>query len=296
MAGDWIKMRTDLFTHPKVFKLAEVLGLDELAVVGALFGFWAWADKHSVDGRVDAATSRLIDRTVRVDGLAEALVSIGWLAVDAEGITIPNFAEHNGDSAKERSQKNQRQARWRERKSAGLVDETSDAAASTAPSTREEKRREEKKEPKAKATVRPSPAPGDEGLFPEAWLAYPKRAGNNSRADALKCWQARLKDGESPETMLAGTRRFANFIAATGKTGTEFVMQASRFYGKSMHYREAWPLPVAASPPPAAPSKTLAAIQRLEAMKHGLADSRNHDGTAKAALPWAGSDSGNGLD
>lgn len=146
MAGDWIKMRADLFAHPKVFSLAEHFAKDEMWVVGALFAFWAWADKHCVDGRVDGATSRLVDRATRVDGLAAALVSVGWLQLDDAGITIPNFGEHNGDSAKERSLKNQRQARWREKQAGQNVDGKASTRPSTEASTREEKRREEKKE------------------------------------------------------------------------------------------------------------------------------------------------------
>lgn len=147
MAGDWIKMRADLFTHPKVFRVAELLNKDELFTVGALFCFWAWADKHCVDGHVDGATSRLIDRATRVDGLSDALIAVGWLELDEEGARIPRFEEHNGDSAKERSLKNQRQARWRAGKAAKDVDGEASTKASTQsttkPSTREEKRREE---------------------------------------------------------------------------------------------------------------------------------------------------------
>lgn len=159
MAGDWIKMRADLLGHPKVDNLAQLMGKDELFVVGALFAFWSWADKHSVDGRVDGATSRLVDRATRVDGIADALASVGWLVLDDAGITIPGYDEHNGESAKERSLKNQRQARWRERKSSGLVDAKPSTPASTPPSTREEKRREEKKE--ARLEVLPDWLPAD---------------------------------------------------------------------------------------------------------------------------------------
>lgn len=154
MAGDWIKMRADLFTHPKVDRICELLGKDEFYVVGALFAFWAWADKHAVDGRVDGGTSRLVDRATRADGLASALIAVSWLAEDASGISLPNFQEHNGDSAKERSLKNQRQARWREKKAAENVDASVDAPVSTKASTREEKRREEeKKEEEALALI-----------------------------------------------------------------------------------------------------------------------------------------------
>lgn len=147
MAGDWIKMRSDLFEHPKVFKLADMLGVDEFSVVGMLFCFWAWADKHSVDGRVDAATSRLVDKCAQRSGFADALVSVGWLVVDDSGITIPRFNEHNGDSSKERTLKNQRQARWRANKRDACVDGEASTSPSTQPptsaTTREEKRREE---------------------------------------------------------------------------------------------------------------------------------------------------------
>ena len=151
MAGDWIKMRVDLRDDPTVFKLAEALGLDELHVIGALFCFWAWVDKYAVDGHVDGATSRLIDKVASTPNFAEQMQIVGWLALDETGATIPNFERHNTESSKERAQKNARQARWRAKKADPVdvqVDGSVDGIASTEPSTREEKRREEKKEPK----------------------------------------------------------------------------------------------------------------------------------------------------
>ena len=177
MAGDWIKMRSDLFEHPKVFKLADLLGVDEFAAVGMLFCFWAWADKHAVDGRVDAATTRLVDKCAHRAGFAEALVSIGWLVVDADGITIPRFNEHNGDSAKERTLKNQRQARWRAGKRGGAVDDEASTSTTTEASTREEKRREEKTTPKA-----PNGVPDGFDAF---WTAYPNKVGKGAAVKAF---------------------------------------------------------------------------------------------------------------
>lgn len=184
MASDWIKMRADLFTHPKVDRLAVLLGQDEFYVVGALFAFWSWADKHAVDGRVDGATSRLVDRVTRVDGLASALEAVGWLVVDDAGIALPRFHEHNGDSAKERSLKNQRQARWRERKAAGLVDGLVDAKPSTGASTREEKRREEYKS----SIERKAPSPS---RFDDFWAVYPNKKG---KVAAEKAWKRKGLD------------------------------------------------------------------------------------------------------
>ncbi len=142
MAGDWIKMRADLRDDPAVLRMAEALGIDELHVVGCLFCFWAWADKHAVDGRVDGATTRLVDKVSMASGFADALVSVGWLKFDESGLQIPNFERHNGESAKERGLKNARQARWRAKKDTCVDGEASTSASTSAP-TREEKRREE---------------------------------------------------------------------------------------------------------------------------------------------------------
>lgn len=76
--------------------------------------------------------------------------------------------------------------------------------------------------------------------FEEAWALYPKREGTNSRADALKAWDARVKAGVPIADLLAGTKRYAAYCTKEKKAGTQFVMQAVRFFGKGEHYTEAW--------------------------------------------------------
>src|SRR6185312_4192146 len=46
--------------------------------------------------------------------------------------------------------------------------------------------------------------------------------------------------------LLAGVERYQRFCATTGKVGTEFVMQAVRFFGPDLYYQETWE--VAAQP------------------------------------------------
>ncbi len=82
MSGDWIKMRCDLLDDPAVFKLSTLTKLDRFAVAGRLLAFWAWADRHAVDGHVDGAASTTVDDVVRHDGFADALCAVGWLIVD----------------------------------------------------------------------------------------------------------------------------------------------------------------------------------------------------------------------
>ena len=79
--------------------------------------------------------------------------------------------------------------------------------------------------------------------FALTWKLYPKRAGGNSRADAEKCWNARIKNGVSEQELHEGTARYAAFCVATGKVGTEYVKQARTFYGPAGHWRELWEIP-----------------------------------------------------
>lgn len=79
--------------------------------------------------------------------------------------------------------------------------------------------------------------------FEEAWKRYPKRSGNNPKADALKSWNARIKEGVAPAAMLAGVDRYAAWCAVTDKIGTETVMQAVRFFGKSKLFEQDFELP-----------------------------------------------------
>lgn len=81
--------------------------------------------------------------------------------------------------------------------------------------------------------------------FEEAWQAYPKRAGGNSKAAAYKAWKARLKDGAKPEDMLAGVKRYADYVKVTGSAGTQYVKQAATFFGPDRHFEEAWQTPSA---------------------------------------------------
>lgn len=91
--------------------------------------------------------------------------------------------------------------------------------------------------PKVKSSTDYSPA------FEEAWQAYPKRAGGNSKAAAWKAWRARIKDGVTTEAMLDGVNRYAGYVRATGSAGTQYVKQAATFFGPDRHFEESWQAP-----------------------------------------------------
>lgn len=143
MAGDWIKMRSNLATDPDVIDIAARVSMDEYGVVGRLQALWSWADQHSHDGTLPRATSAFVDRLTACPGFAEALRQVGWLEGRDSALRLPNWDRHNGNTAKARASETQRKQRQRDttrdKCPAPCPDETG-----TTPGP--EKRREEKKE------------------------------------------------------------------------------------------------------------------------------------------------------
>lgn len=76
--------------------------------------------------------------------------------------------------------------------------------------------------------------------FELLWKAYPKREGSNSKSAALKAYNARSREGVDFTLMQDGTARYAEFARVKAWVGTEFVMQASRFYGSDKAFLEDW--------------------------------------------------------
>lgn len=107
MAGDWIKVEHATPDKPEVFQMSAVLGIDPDEVFGKLIRFWVWADQQMEKCNAEIVTGvtalKLIDRVVRNDGFAQAMVDVGWLTVNDEGMHIPKFDRHNGQTAKNRA-------------------------------------------------------------------------------------------------------------------------------------------------------------------------------------------------
>lgn len=116
MAGDWIKMRINLDTDPRVIAMAAQLNVPELHIVGCCWKVWAWADSHTEDGNAIRVTDVTLDRFTGVTGFAAALRNVGWLEGRDNALTFPRFAEHNGQTAKKRGETAIRVAKCRNAK------------------------------------------------------------------------------------------------------------------------------------------------------------------------------------
>jgi hypothetical protein len=152
---------------------------------------------------------------VRLEGFAASLEKVGWLTIDENGISVPKFDRHNGESAKKRALKTERQARWRAGKD-DSVDEVVDAQTSTKGSTREEKRREDKT-PSAHAEK-----------FADFWTAYPRK---DSKADALKAFMKLKADDDLFASIIAGLERAKESEQWT-KDGGKFIPYAATWLNK----------------------------------------------------------------
>lgn len=115
-AKPWIKMRTDLWDDPRTSALCDALDADEARVIGGLYRLWSIADSHSTDGRLPWWSESMVDRKCGIEGFGKALQSVGWIVVDDNDVTIPDFEVHNGQSAKSRAQNSLRQQARRSRK------------------------------------------------------------------------------------------------------------------------------------------------------------------------------------
>jgi len=116
--ADWIKIRVCLPDEPEVIAISNECGISEDEVVGKLVRLWGWADQHlSRNGHAQSVTRNWLDRYVRRDGFADAMVTAGWLRIADDGIEFPDFDKHNTQTGKERALALRRKHRERESES-----------------------------------------------------------------------------------------------------------------------------------------------------------------------------------
>jgi hypothetical protein len=154
MAGDWIKMRLDLQTHPKVVRILSATKADKFRVVGGLHAVWSVFDTHSADGKLSGYTPEAMDHIIGWPGFSVAMIAVEWLLFDGgETLSLPEWDEHNGKSGKRRAedQKRKRDSRNSPQSVRNLSADDADDNG-----TREEKRREEKKEQEKQTHVEPT--------------------------------------------------------------------------------------------------------------------------------------------
>jgi hypothetical protein len=138
MAGDWIKMECCTPEKAEVLAITAKMGWDDVDLtVGKLFRMWRWFDQHTENGNARGVTSALLDRIIGTSGFCEAVQSVGWIEIREDGINLPNFERHNGNTAKNRALTAKRVAKNKAKGNA-----TGNAAGVTSALPKEEKNRD----------------------------------------------------------------------------------------------------------------------------------------------------------
>jgi hypothetical protein len=142
MAGDWLKLEISTPEKAEVLAITAHMGWDDPdTTVGKLFRLWRWFDQQTIDGNAPSVTPALLDRIVGVSGFINAMQKVAWIIVTDDGISLPNFDRHNGQTAKDRALTAKRVAKH---KGNAKPNATGNAGTVSGSLPREEKRREEK--------------------------------------------------------------------------------------------------------------------------------------------------------
>lgn len=225
-------MKLDALDHPKTLELAVRLGVSRPTAIGHLELLWAFVGKYSAQGNVgkhsDGVIAKACDWTGSPEEFIAALVGAGFLDADkTHRLIVHDWGLHC--HAWVRAKLKKLDLPFIERSS--VRSSVPSSAPSATPSTSEA----------FSSLAKPSLVTTD--AIASLRAVFPKRAGSQPWNKAEKAIAARLREGHSREEILEGAVRYAAFIRATGKEGTEYVMQASTFCGPDKRFTEPWDLP-----------------------------------------------------
>lgn len=164
MAGDWIKMRVELYRDPKVIVMADLLldidsdlsryinqhtqrdrnvtrNVMRNATVGALVAVWGigrvQGKRINTDLFLPSVCISALDDIADLQGFGNVMKEVGWVRETKKGLIFPRFfEEYNADYDEQKKKNRDRQARFRESRKRNVT-----VTLHNAP--REEKRREE---------------------------------------------------------------------------------------------------------------------------------------------------------
>jgi hypothetical protein len=231
MAGDWIKWTKGLERKREVLMMAASLDRAPEEIAGRLMRLWDWCDDNIGDGQVaesgcasvtlGAQQLSLIDGITGVVGFADAMSATGWLVQENWTLTFPNYARHNGKTAKSRSL-----SQWRMQRKRYADDVTS---------AQPEKRREEyintPLPPKFIAPTLEQVAAycieRNNGIDPDEFLSHYEANGwvQGRHCKPVKSWKAcvrtweadrRKKQPPAPAARIATADDLATWNPATG--------------------------------------------------------------------------------
>lgn len=220
----WISV-DQKFIGGKLRKLYKAIGCSQNEAMGLLVGLWLWGiDNADADGLIVSADREDIAEILRpglnpsldADFVVDCLVQNGWIDVEDEQLYFHDWSD------------------WRM-----YYNKYVDGKKKTAERVR--KFRNEKKESNAKCNVTETVKQEDGDSehpkkkkssayttdFEAFWSVYPRK---EDKGQAYKKYQARLKDGFSPEELLQAAEQYAR-QCQTQRTEPQYIKHAKTFLG-----------------------------------------------------------------
>lgn len=221
MTSRWIRLDT---TWDSSKWIAALPAPSQLAWIKLLCYMKAHGDSRSVKSlSVEVASRQWTVTKTAVSRMLEAAISDKALVLDGDEWVVTGWYRQTDTTQADRAK------RYRERQK-GLKDPSRDDSAVTrdvTPVTHTETETE----------TETTTLSDDFGDF---WSTYPKRSGSNPKKKALTRWRSNVKKGVTSVAMISGAHRYARFMEATGKVGTEYVQQAVTFLGQNEGWKESW--------------------------------------------------------
>lgn len=175
MAGEWIPVRVDLFTSPRILRISRDAGVVRFEAVGLMVAFWAWAGAQTADGELPGVA--LEDLPEVIGGTLDfwrAVAAAGWLDITPDGLALPEFDKYLDRAAKARLQDSERKRRVR-KMSGSQPDKNRTTEQNSTEQNKKEEERDSSEPGKAGSKPPPSSSSPDSLPFdPEADYAGPE--------------------------------------------------------------------------------------------------------------------------
>jgi len=210
MAGDWLKIEHTTPDKPEIVHMADILGVDQNAVVGACLRLWIWADQQTSTGNALSVTRKWLDRLMQVNGAADAMIDVGWLTGVDGDLTLTNYERHNGKPAKTRAQTASRVKKSRSECNAPSVTQNTKPVTLPLLSSKDSASSIKTASKQHQTGINPASTATDiEAIY---W-AYPKHVGKQPALKAI----AKALDHIDYEGLLAAVTEYAAAVSGSDK-------------------------------------------------------------------------------
>ena len=221
----FVAMAEELLDGPKLRGFYKEIGCSNAEAVGLLYILWRWSMKNADnDGKLlntdlsdvqQMYVSSVVASDVDAHEIVTALVDQGWIDVADDGtLSIHDWASNQEYWIRYKKNRDRDAARKREERARNRAEEPELAEQLTL-----------EQEP-AKTSVSPSDKVEPNG-FREAYDLYPKHTG---RSDALKAYNARVKEGFSAEEILSAVSAYRKECEAE-RRDKKYIKNPSTFFG-----------------------------------------------------------------